>query len=261
MISFNFKGDSEIVRAKTGSIDNYTKLSIDPQEKYISVMLAPYSFVVLTNFGSKAECREVGGPVIVPERVGPVVGAELFGANKILIIDRKGTLLIYSIISGQKIRLGYEKNLPLTQSEEVDVFDTFHSGELIVIATRDKASPSGSRLIVQMIDLTKEIEKTLSFSFCENPERYLKTKNKSNFFRIFVNFIYDGHPIIFAFQEAKGGASANLFVGQIEKNEIKEVAYIENIVDGRYIDSAVSDNCLIVLDAQNHLNIIKMSKK
>ena len=149
----------------------------------------------------------------------------------------------------------------MEKGEEVDVFDVFKTGEVLAIMTKKEGLAETSRLIVHMINYEDNSDKFLSYDFRINPEKYFKVKQFSSFFKVYINFMFEGSPIVVGFQEAANGAKFNVFVGRVRKEGIQELCYEEGFMKGRFVSANVVDEFIFVFDEARTLGVIDLGKK
>ena len=101
--------------------------------------------------------------------------------------------------------------------------------------TKKEGLAETTRLIVHMINYEDNSDKFLSYDFRINPEKYLKARQLSTFFRVFVNFMFEGSPIIVGFQDAASGEKFNVFVGRVKKDGVEELCYEEGFMNGKFV--------------------------
>jgi hypothetical protein len=67
----------------------------------------------------------------------------------------------------------------------------------------------------------------------------------TGFHKIYINFLYRGIPIIFAFKKSE---KCDLFVGKLGKSGIEQICYHKNFTKAPYVDSKIEESCLVALD-------------
>ena len=81
---------------------------------------------MITDFGPGEEVKDLGGIISIGrDKIEAIVGARLFGINKLIIVGKGGKILVYEIVKNSKLKLIHKKQCCLEKEEEVDVFDVF----------------------------------------------------------------------------------------------------------------------------------------
>lgn len=133
----------------------------------MTVLRDDQSFEVLGGLDQKLGFV-VDKPIVINyDFVGKVVCVKLFGSKQIAVFGEKGCTLFYEILNNCKVKETHQKACKLEPNEIVDCCDILHTGQVIVMATRDKSTPKASKMIVQKIDFQSPAEKTWVFDFRE----------------------------------------------------------------------------------------------
>ena len=190
-----------------------------------------------------------------------IFGVKMFGINRVAVMGFKGTLLYYEINEKGMVRQIHEKKCVLRGDEIVDTFDVLATGQIVGITTTPLNQKSAYRMLVYRIDMNAKIDRSWEFNFLDDPENYLPVANRSNFHRIFLNFLFEDAPVIVAFQGNNGGESVSLFVGILDRLEIKQLAYLPEFVQGGFVGADVDFNQVFVLDSLGSVRVINLPAK
>lgn len=247
-------------RTTTGELLSHNKLSKDIFEAYLIVQLDDFSFIVIADLFSE-KGRDLGSVVEVSKKkIKKIIGIRVFRVDNLVVCGLNGVVMKYEILNNKKLSYITSVKLNLEKDEEIDTFEILNNGEVLGFTTMTKSPDcKPRRLILQKIDeWKKKNSKSWAFDFNADPEKFSILEKFSNFQKIFLNFRVEKSPLIVVIQGNSRGKNCHLFVGVIQDDEIVEVEYLKDVVNGSYVDSVSFMNNIYILDSLLNLRVIKL---
>jgi len=254
------RGEISLYYPNSGRIcESKSKLSSDPDERYLAIQLS-YSQIAIFTQGEPLSTQKPIKITLAPNEFGGLLGLRLIEGNKLIVLSKTGNVSVYQIKNRLQVKLLKQAKFDLLENEGVCTFDVFLSGEVVCISTFRKGLNSCCRLISMLLsfDKSRSIETIYDYNFELKPEIYHQPKEGSRIVRLHINFMCNGRPIIFAFQE---GASLNMGIYEINKEGFRQIAFNKKISYGEYADSEVGQDQILVFDNLANLLVLKLPVK
>ena len=249
-------------RQKTGKLMEHQKLSKDIFENYLSIMISPTSFIIMTDLDTKFGATIGPQTIISKSRIDCLVGVKLYNIENIIAVGSNGVFICYSIINGTKVKPLYERRVQLNKNEKVDLFDVLKTGEMIAFATKSKGLQNKAlRILIYAYDQKRKVDKVRSFNFWSDPEKYRVDEMNSQFFGIYINQHIYRVPIVIAFKGCDSGAKCSIFVSKVDRQQLSEIIYLEEFSDGEFISSTSHKGKIYLLDSNMSLSVLSLPVK